>query len=62
MKLKTQDLNNMSKDELSSLYGESREKLFNVRIKIGKAQSKNVKEIKKIKKNIARILTVLKTK
>ncbi len=62
MKLKTKDLNNMSKDELQSLYGENKEKLFDVRLKIQKSQLKNVKEMKQVKKNIARILTVIKSK
>jgi len=62
MKLKAKELHKMAHAELLSLCSEHKEKLFDIRLKSYKAQLKNVKEMKEIKKNIARILTVLKIK
>ena len=47
------------KDELSSDLKEFRQKLLELRMKQGETRNKNVKEAKEIRKNIARILTVL---
>ena len=49
-----------SKNELRKLLDEDREKLRNLRFDLAAAKLKNVQEIKKLKKEIARILTALR--
>lgn len=46
--------------ELRKLLGESRDRLWSLRIDLRAGKVKNVKEIKKIKKDIARVLTLLR--
>ena len=58
-KLKIKDIIGRDKDELSSDLKEFRQKLLELRMKQGETRNKNVKEAKEIRKNIARILTVL---
>lgn len=57
--MKISELRNKSKDELKRLLAESREKLRQLRFDIQLKQSKNVREIRKVKKTIAQILTLL---
>lgn len=57
--MKISELQNKSKDELDKMLKESREKLCRLRFEIQLKQSKNVREIRKVKKDIARILTLL---
>lgn len=57
--MKISELRNKSKDELKRLLAESREKLRQLRFDIQLKQSKNVREIRKVKKDIAKILTLL---
>jgi large subunit ribosomal protein L29 len=46
--------------ELEKLLGESRRKLRALRFDLVSGKVKNIREIRKIKKTIARILTILK--
>lgn len=48
--------------ELQHLLLESRKKLDELMFKARQKQLKNIREIREVKKDIARILTVLKTK
>lgn len=56
---KAKELKQKSKKELQRLWQEDREKLRQLRFDLSAGKVKNVREIRKIKKDIARILTVL---
>ncbi|MBZ1345080.1 MAG: 50S ribosomal protein L29 [Candidatus Nealsonbacteria bacterium] len=58
--MKTKELRQKSKPELQKLLQTSRESLKQLRFDLVLAKVKNVREIRKIKKDIARILTLLK--
>ena len=58
--MKAGELLQKSKNELRKLLDEDREKLRNLRFDLAAAKLKNVQEIKKLKKEIARILTALR--
>ena len=60
--MKGKELKQKTKIELNNLLEESREKLRNLNFDIQLKQSKNVREIRKVKKLIARILTILNKK
>lgn len=60
--MKTSELHKKSEAELKTLLTESREKLRGIRFDIQLKQSKNVREIRKIKKLISQLLTILKEK
>lgn len=60
--MKAKELRQKDKVELEKLLRESREKLRTLRFALQLKQSKNVREIRKTKKLIARILTILKEK
>lgn len=53
------DLSTKSETELHKILAEQREKLRDLRFKDSRRQLKNVREIRLIKKDIARILTLL---
>lgn len=57
--MKPQDLRKKSKEELERMLLEYREKSRQLRFNLASGKVKNVKEARKIKKDIARILTVL---
>ena len=59
MKTKIKELKNRNKEELNSLLRENRNNLLETRMKSEASKLKNVKAPKEIKKNIARILTLL---
>ena len=59
LKLKTKDLALKGREELNSDMKAFREKLLELRMKRGETRSKNVKEVRELRKNVARILTVL---
>lgn len=59
--MKTSELRQKSQSELNKLLMESRERLRTLRFDLVSGKVKNVREIRKIKKDIARILTVLKS-
>jgi large subunit ribosomal protein L29 len=58
--MKTGDFQQKSKAELRKVLSDSREKLRQLRFDLAAGKVKNVREIRKIKKDIARILTILK--
>lgn len=55
-----ENLRKKSKTELEKLLREEKEKFRKLRFAIAEKKTKNVREIRKVKKMIARILTVLK--
>ncbi|MDP2910321.1 MAG: 50S ribosomal protein L29 [bacterium] len=57
--MKVKELRQKSKSELQRLLQEDREKLRQLRFDLSAGKVKNVREIRKIKKDIARILTIL---
>jgi len=60
--MKTKELRNKSDKELVKLEANLREKLRSLRFDLQAGKVKNVKEVRKTKKEIARILTLLKEK
>ena len=58
--MKIQELRQKPREELQKLLGSSQEKLRQMRFDLVSGKIKNVREIRKIKKEIARILTLLK--
>ncbi len=56
------ELAKLSQEELHKKLVENREELFTMRFQHATAQLENTARIPLVKKNIARILTVLKTK
>ena len=60
--MKAKELKQKSEKELQRLLQEDREKLRQLRFDLSAGKVKNVREIRKIKKDIARIMTVLGSK
>jgi len=58
--MKISELRQRSKEELQKILQESCERLQTLRFDLASGKVKNVREIRKIKKDIARILTLLK--
>ncbi len=58
--MKITELSQKSKNELQTLLSEKRERLRQLRFNISSGKVKNVREIRIIKKDISRILTILK--
>lgn len=58
--MEIKDLQKKKDADLHKLLAEYRGKLYDLRIKTSIQQLKKVSEVKKVKKTIARILTVLK--
>lgn len=58
--MKASELRNLTYEELQKKLKEARQELFNLRFQLATGQLKNYKKIKQVKKDIARILTVLK--
>jgi len=59
---KLKELKEKSIDELKKVLLQEREKLQKLRFDLKLKKSKNVREIRKTRKTIARVLTLLKTK
>jgi len=57
--MKIKELRQKSKNGLQRLLRENREKLRQMRFDLASGKVKNVREIRQIKKEIARILTIL---
>lgn len=57
--MKLQELKNLNADQLTAELFKLREDLANIQVKTRSNQQKNVREGKKLKKDIARILTLL---
>lgn len=60
MKIKIKDLRDKNQRELTDLLTDEREKFLSLRTKSHESKPKNVKSAREIRKNIARILTLLK--
>lgn len=60
--MKTKEFHQKSKSELQRLLQDSREKLRQLKFDLSAGKVKNVREIRRIKKDIARILTLLQNK
>ena len=58
--MNTEQLSNMSEADLRNTLEESRQELFNLRFQIATRKIKNHKRIPAVKKDIARIMTVLR--
>ncbi len=58
--MKIKELRQKSKEELQKILQDNREKLRQLRFDLDAGKVKNVREIRKIKKEIAQILTILK--
>jgi large subunit ribosomal protein L29 len=58
--MKISELAQKNKSELEKLLQENRERLRVLRFDLAAGKVKNVREIRKIKKDIARILTILR--
>ncbi len=56
------ELRNLTEDEFTKKEKDLREELFNIRIQVSTKQVNNYSEIKKLKKDIARIETVKREK
>jgi len=57
--MKVKELRQKSKDDLNKILQQEREKMRQIRFDMSSGKVKNVREINKIKKDIARILTIL---
>jgi len=58
--MKIDELNKKSKDELKKILQDSKEKLGQLKVDLVSGKVKNVAEIRHLKKDIARILTILR--
>ena len=58
--MKIKDLKEAAEKELENLLAENREKLRQIRFDLAGQKIKNFREIRKVKTEIARILTILK--
>jgi len=58
--MKAKELRKFSKKELENLLIEKRKKLQDLNFQLVSGKVKNVKEAKELKKDIARILTIIK--
>jgi large subunit ribosomal protein L29 len=53
------EIRELSDDELRRRENESREELFNLRVQLATQQTTNVARVKKIRRDLARILTLI---
>lgn len=60
--MRANELQQKSKEELQEILQERRRRLDDLRWQLSQKRVKNVKELKEVKKDIARILTFLKLK
>lgn len=58
--MKAKELREKTNKELREMLEKLKEKVFELRVKISLRQQKNIKELKETKKDIAKILTILK--
>ena len=58
--MKTEELKSKSKNELEKMIEDLRKKLSDLRFKFSANQVKNVKEMQTMKKEVARIFTIIK--
>jgi large subunit ribosomal protein L29 len=60
--MRAKELRTKKIEELKKILNEKREKIKNLKFDLAQGKLKNVREIREIKKDIARILTILKEK
>ncbi len=60
--MKALELRNLSIDELKKKELELRKELFNLRFQLAKGELQNVRRIRAVRKDIARILTIITEK
>lgn len=60
--MKIAELKQKPEEDLKKILVENRSKIFDLKINLKQGQVKNTSEIRKLKKDIARILTILKSK
>ncbi len=60
--MEIKEIKNLNITELHKMLAEKRSELMNLRFKDANKQLKNVREIRSIKKTIAQVQTILKTK
>ena len=60
--MKIKEVEKKSEKELSQLLGEKRERLRQLRFTLATGKVKNFREIRSVRKDIARILTVMSSK
>lgn len=58
--MKAKEIRKKTKEELEKLLAEKRKKLTQLRFDLAAGKVKNVREIRETKKDIARILTILR--
>ncbi|MFY9458070.1 MAG: 50S ribosomal protein L29 [Candidatus Spechtbacterales bacterium] len=59
--MKIREVRQKSKEELTKMLSQNRNRLLSLRFDLAGGRVKNVKEIREVKKDIARILTLIKT-
>jgi large subunit ribosomal protein L29 len=60
MKIKTDEIRKLSDDELEKQLEEAYQELFNLRFRAGIKQLTNYNELRNVKRNIARMKTVMR--
>ena len=60
--MKAADIRSLSDDELAKQLDEAHEALFNLRFRLSTMQLRNHREIRQVKKNIARFQTIIREK
>ena len=60
--MKAKELREKSKEELEGILNDLKKKLQKLRFDLAEKRLKNVREIRKTKREIARVLTILKEK
>lgn len=60
--MKSTELRNLSIDELKKKEKDLRRELFNLRFQLAKGELQNVRRVRMVKKDIARILTIMTEK
>jgi len=60
--MKITELNKLKTEELNKLLKEKREKVYNLNLALANSKVKNPKELRDVKKDIAKILTTLNKK
>jgi large subunit ribosomal protein L29 len=60
MSVKAAELRNLSDDELEEKLAEAKEELFNLRFQVVTGQLDNPMRIKEVRRDVARIMTILR--
>ncbi|MDD2548224.1 MAG: 50S ribosomal protein L29 [Candidatus Pacebacteria bacterium] len=60
--MKTQELQKLKAEELHQRLHDKRKRAQEIRMSLATSKVKNIKELREVKKDIARILTILNTK